>query len=434
MAVNRNMLNGAFINIQSVGNKTNDIRELINQEQLDFFALAETWLGKHDCAKIQEMTPDTHLFLHSPRLNKRGGGVGIFVSNSFSRIQIDKCTIYDTFESMQVSCVLEGRRFIFIVVYRPPNGNAGGFLMDFRSYLETVDLVSFNVFILGDFNFWVEDARNSQAAQFMEMMYGFDFVNKVEKVTSIAGHMLDLVFCNAKLDLLQEVSVDDLCSISPVHRLIRFHVACNRVNTQVKMISFRAKKRFNPIRFIEKVTAKLNTDKYSACCHGREFLYEKFNCVDCMCELYNCITREEYDKMCPVIEKSKVIKDHAPWFNSDIIRAKRTKKKYEKLWRKLRTDASRNDYKKARNEERKVIIKRKRQYYSSKVEEAKSDIRKLYSVLNGLTGSRTKPKLPEGYSNDVLANKFLGFFEDKIKQVVEGFSVNGCIFAWVHLE
>lgn len=36
MAVNRNMLNGAFINIQSVGNKTNDIRELINQEQLDF--------------------------------------------------------------------------------------------------------------------------------------------------------------------------------------------------------------------------------------------------------------------------------------------------------------------------------------------------------------------------------------------------------------
>lgn len=55
----------------------------------------------------------------------------------------------------------------------------------------------------------------------------------------------------------------------------------------------------------------------------------------------------------------KVIKDNASWFNSDILHAKRKKEKYEKLWRKLRTNASRNDYKKAREEERRVIIKSK---------------------------------------------------------------------------
>ena len=66
-------LNCGFINIQSVGNKTLEIRELINERKYDILSLAETWLNEYDKAIITEMTPHTHSFLHIPRQGRGGG-------------------------------------------------------------------------------------------------------------------------------------------------------------------------------------------------------------------------------------------------------------------------------------------------------------------------------------------------------------------------
>ena len=71
------------MNIQSVGNKTCEIRDYINDNKLDILMLAETWLNNYDSAKIREMTPDMHTLLHVSRGDRRGGGVGIFISKSF---------------------------------------------------------------------------------------------------------------------------------------------------------------------------------------------------------------------------------------------------------------------------------------------------------------------------------------------------------------
>ena len=56
-----------FMNIQSVGNKTLEIHELINEERFDILAIAETWLGEVDTAKIIEITSVTHIFVSAPR-------------------------------------------------------------------------------------------------------------------------------------------------------------------------------------------------------------------------------------------------------------------------------------------------------------------------------------------------------------------------------
>ena len=52
--------------------------------------LTETWLwgDVSDSSKIKEITPKTHTFCHFPRLGKTGGGVGIFVSKSFSKVTV----------------------------------------------------------------------------------------------------------------------------------------------------------------------------------------------------------------------------------------------------------------------------------------------------------------------------------------------------------
>ena len=99
MAVDE-VLHCGLVNIQSVGNKTINIRNLINDAKFDIFMLTETWLwgDVSDSSKIKEMTPKTHTFYHFPRVEKTGGRVGIFVSKSFSRVTVRNQLIFNTFE------------------------------------------------------------------------------------------------------------------------------------------------------------------------------------------------------------------------------------------------------------------------------------------------------------------------------------------------
>ena len=95
----------------SVGNKTCEIRDYINDNKLDILMLTETWLNNYDSAKIREMTLDTHTFLHVSRGDRRRGGVGIFTSKSFSKIRKEKVPKTDNFELMQASCIYGGKNW-----------------------------------------------------------------------------------------------------------------------------------------------------------------------------------------------------------------------------------------------------------------------------------------------------------------------------------
>ena len=72
-----------FCNIQSVGNKTYEIRDYINENKLDVLMLTEIWLNKNDTAKIRDMMPETYTFLHAPRGDGRGEEWG-FLSQTLS--------------------------------------------------------------------------------------------------------------------------------------------------------------------------------------------------------------------------------------------------------------------------------------------------------------------------------------------------------------
>ena len=87
----RNALKCGEINIQSVSNKTIEIRELISERVFDILILTETWLGNNASnSRIAELTPSTHTFHHVPRETGTGGGVGIIVSKCFSNIKMEK--------------------------------------------------------------------------------------------------------------------------------------------------------------------------------------------------------------------------------------------------------------------------------------------------------------------------------------------------------
>ena len=223
--VTRNRIYCGFVNIQSVGNRTVELRELLNEGKLDVLAIGETWLDKYDCAKIKEMTPMTHTFMHIPRGHKRGGGVGLFISNRFTRIKLFDTQRFSTFEHMQLNLMLGHNQVLtFIVVYRLSDTNKNLFIEEFTIYLVSLDRTHNRIYINGDFNLWVDDDQDRYARKFLNLMASHHFVNEVSGGTSRFGHTLDLVFGVSDVGKILELNVDHDFSISSSHKMITYTI------------------------------------------------------------------------------------------------------------------------------------------------------------------------------------------------------------------
>ena len=408
-----------LLNVQSVCNKALEMRDLICEEGFDILMLTETWLGVHSEAVIAELTPVTHVFHHIHREERRGGGVGIVISNVCKGIKVHRGPSYVSFEHIHVSCEIQGRKCAFIIIYRPPEGRVNIFNDEFRLYLETIDMVSINTYICGDFNLWIDDLGARGVEDFYEIMEYFDLENSVGSATSVSGHILDLVVTGKDSGLVLNLEVEEVCTLSPVHKLISFNIPFWCTKKQIERITFRLKNVFEPEVLLTEIEREMIQKFADSCDHGGLLR----NCTSCGFSVFNNMVRSKYDEMCPKITKEIVVIDRAPWYNYEIDRAKREKRRCERLWRRHKTWEYRRDYQIARNNERSVIRRRKCEYYRKKTNDAGNNIHKLYKILHGLTGNKKKNRLPEGFSDDILANMFLEFFDNKIQNIVESFGV-----------
>ena len=213
------VLHCGLVNIQSVGNKTINIRNLINEAKFDIFILTETWLWEDvsDSSKIKEMTSKTHTFYHLPRVEKTGGGVGIFVSKLFSKVTVRNQVIFNTFEYMHLNILNKNKVIRLITLYRPPTIDGKRkekeFIEEFGNYLDTINNLR-TTFICADFNLWLD--------KISECNYVGEFVEHLEATKS--EHIRDLVIHHKDHKLIKNVEVEPDGTISPFHRLITYIV------------------------------------------------------------------------------------------------------------------------------------------------------------------------------------------------------------------
>lgn len=294
-----------LLNVQSARNKTLEIRDTINEGKLDLYASTKTWITDYDATVVQEMTPTTHSFLHNPRASGRGG-VGIFLSNTIEKIKKCKTRNYESFEVLQVECVIGGNKVTIVTVYRPPNTICSVFIEEFQFYLETIDMVSANIIIYNDFILWLYDIETRYVAHFIDAIATFNLVNIVDRPTSVSGHIIDLVLVDASRDLVCDLCVAEVCSLSPVHKFVSFPLALRHTSKQIKSISFRSKKGLDCNVLISSICDKIIGQSGNSCNHQSTPVGE---CLEGLYSLYNMIAREDYETMCPMVTKKMTVKD-----------------------------------------------------------------------------------------------------------------------------
>ena len=126
---------------------------------------------------------------------------------------------------------------------------------------------------------------------------------------------------------------------------------------------------------------------------------------------------EEYENMCPMITKNITVKEKCPWFNGDLVRARKRRRAAEKKWKRRKTNENWASYKSERNNVNYLIKRAKIDYYKRKIHKAGTDMGKLYFFLNTLVGGENKELLPENVSDMRLASNFTAFFENKITDI-----------------
>ena len=226
--------------------------------------------------------------------------------------------------------------------------------------------------------------------------------------------------CDELDDDLVEVYVDPDYMAQNFHKLVNFKIKTNTENKIVKKIKFRRKNLFDEDILIEHGLQNIEIRKLLNCqCQGEncEERLTNNDCVHCLTLIYNTMFKEEYENMCPLITKNIIVKEECPWFNGDIIRARKRRRAAEKKWKRRKTSENWASYKSERNNVNYLIKRAKIDYYKRKIHEAGTDMGKLYFFLNTLVGGKNKKLLPESVSDSRLANNFSAFSENKITDI-----------------
>ena len=111
-----------------------------------------------------------------------------------------------------------------------------GFFGDFLSYLENLVLSTGELLLVGDFNFYVDDSEDHDAARFLSLLATFDLKQNVFGSTHKSGHTLDLIITCDSESLVRNIDIKN--AIISDHCAVHFKLDLEKQNYAQKTISF----------------------------------------------------------------------------------------------------------------------------------------------------------------------------------------------------
>ena len=419
------------LNVRGIGSKQSCLQHLIDncltKRSPDVIVLSETWLTPF----LPTIKVPGYEFCHKDRTSRRGGGVGLLISERIRyKIIQHQQTVGTTFEHLTAEIYLRSNQKILVSsIYRPPNTPEMEFIDEYSKFVCMLKKTENKGIIIGlDHNLdLLKSFKHGPTERFLNTNLSLNLIPTITRPTRITrstATLIDNIFIsqhwlsNYDSGILVDDISDHLPSITVVKNL-------KVSKTEPITITSRDTRQKN-------VTA-LKTSLSSINWH--HLLIQ--NDPNTNMRLLHDKLAEEIDHFTPVKTYSVNPKKERrePWLTAGIyISIRKSKKMYLKTLRSDADEAIQTKYRHYAKQLQRVKRKAKLSYYEDKCRLFKTNTKKLWGIINEICKSKNdKSCLIDCLKiNDVLeyeakkiTNKFGEYFSsvgkkfaNKVKQPV----------------
>ena len=372
-----NNLSILSLNVRSMNNKFQKIREITTDVSADILCIQETW-GKN------KITDYSIVGYHKPEINVRGetmnlgGGVGIWVKET-----IDYIVIKSPFTSKQIetqTVLLQSLNTYLINVYRP-FGDKHAFVATLTNHISTLRGQGKNIIVVGDFNLDLA-SPDDDVDYLTDMMTNSGFIQQVTlttRQTSSSNTIIDHVYTDCKTNSMSDVIVTDISDHYATYTTLQ-----GKIKTKDEI---KCTKRWFKVDDYIKLKELLSVEDWS--------------CMNSMSldRATNHLTERiiaAMDLVAPIESKSFSKKENVPWLTKGIRVSLENSRSFYKQSHK--SDCDREIYKNYKKILDRVIRTSKKNHYNNKVKGAGKDSRKIWSILNEVIDRKQcKHKMPTNF-------------------------------------
>ena len=294
-----------------------------------------------------------------------------------------------------------------VIVYRPPYSAAhpvtsSTFFPEFSEYLKSLVLSKVPICISGDFNVHLDVSDNADTIAFADLLESLCLTQHVKSPVPVIGHIVDLLITRSSDNIIKGTPSPD--SFLSDHCSILCCLNVTKVLATVKQISLGKLKSLDLVAFKNDIASSDLCNITSNDCNE-------------VAELYNNCMRSILDRHAPMTSKRVFARPSAPWMSSNIIEAKRQRRKAERKWRSSKCQSDLAGFKRKRNHVTFLMNEARRVYYSTLIAENSHDQKHLFKVRKKLLNITGTPVLPPHEDKQKLANEMSMFLIKKIADI-----------------
>ncbi|XP_013856520.1 uncharacterized protein LOC106512449, partial [Austrofundulus limnaeus] len=368
------------------------IKDCLNQFKQPFsvITISENWLTPNKGADFEL---DGYEFSYINREGKMGGGVAVYVDNSFRYKLIENMTnvVKDHFECLTVEIYMEKNKNVIVsCIYRAPGSNMNLFIEWFEKTYTAIN--SKNYFICGDFNIDLLNVNNHKLTEeFINTTCSlslFPQITRPSRITANRATLIDNIFTNLIDNTISGLLVHDISDHLPVFAV------CD-------ICHMKAKTKNNPIHKRLRTEKSINAFKDELSQQTWESVLEE-NDMDKAYDNFLNIFKSLYDKHCPNVEFNSTNKySEHPWITKGLQNACKKKNKLYRDFIRQRSTGAENKYKKYKNKLTAVLRKAKQDYYSKQLDRNKNNIKGIWNILNSVIKKNSKHvSYPQHFTNN----------------------------------
>ena len=400
----------AVVNTCSLRNKYVDFLQHCSEQCYDVCFVNETWLKPADKKVISGLKQDGFNFINVPRKLRTGGGIGVLFKKSL-KVKILDSSELSSFEYVIYHVSTGSDSIRCVCVYRPPYSSAhpvtcATFVDEFTDFMNSVLADHQDVVFFGDFNIPMNQVDNSDTKAFTDILHSFALHQHVCIPTHVMGNTIDLIIsqCASKL----KFSVPTTDYFISDHSFISTVVSINKAKVERKTIQ---------CRNMKNIDHNLFANDLQICCD--QLLHA--DCIDM--DLFNSQLAAVMEKHAPVVRKRISARHKTPWYDDVALDMKHEKRRLEKIWKRSRERTDLVNFRSCVQKYREHLAKAQDKFIEECIHDCGTNQAKLYRAIFRLLDLQKENPLPEGSSDESLAEKFAEFFASKIQKIRDELSV-----------